>query len=66
MRSPEKNEEGWKNVASEELLMRAGRVRQFWNTFAPHFQTNMCSKKSLSELCQNWELKVFKSRRHRW
>jgi uncharacterized protein YeaO (DUF488 family) len=55
---------------TEDLLMKAGRINQFWKRFVTHFQneTKMGSgtAKSLLNIFQDQNLRVFKSRRSRW
>lgn len=55
---------------TEDLLLRIGRVRQFWRSFEINFKNEKnhrsTEKKSLSNILQVRELKVFKSWRNRW
>ncbi len=55
---------------TEDLLLKAGRVKQFWHRFVTGFQDETAlrnsAEKPLSSIFQNRTLKVHKSRRDRW
>jgi hypothetical protein len=55
---------------TEDLLMKADRVRQFWMSFVTNFKNEKnhqsTEKESLLNILQIRKLEVFKSWRNRW